>query len=76
MQGVTGMAMLACAVAADTQVRQCRVLAERPPWEGFGAAALQMARVFRIRPTLVDGKVYEKARVEIPVYFGTPIPKD
>jgi hypothetical protein len=35
-----------------------------------------MAKVFRIRPTLVDGKVYEKARVEIPVYFGTPVPKD
>jgi len=76
MQGVTGMAMLACAVAADTQARRCHVLAERPPWEGFGAAALQMAKVFRIRPTLVDGKVYEKARVEIPVYFGTPVPKD
>lgn len=75
-QGVKGMAVLACAVTADTRVRACHVLAERPPWEGFGTAALAMTKLFRIRPTLVDGKVYEKARVAIPVYFGTSAPED
>jgi protein TonB len=75
-QGVKGMAVLACAVTADARVRGCHVLAERPAWEGFGAAALAMAKLFRIRPTLVDGKVYEKARVAIPVYFGTAAPEN
>jgi periplasmic protein TonB len=75
-QHVRGVALLACGVAADTKVRACQVLAEAPRGEGFGAAALEMSQLFRIRPTRVDGKVYDRARVAIPVYFGMTAPGD
>jgi TonB family protein len=46
----SGYATVECAIGDRNNVSNCRVVAESPPGQGFGRAALQIARRLRPRP--------------------------
>jgi hypothetical protein len=66
-----GFVTLDCAVRADLQM-SCTVVSETPAEEGFGRAALQVARDYRARATMSNGASSVGARSRIQVNFRAP----
>ena len=72
--GIEGKAWIECKVTKEGDLADCQVLAETPPGVGFGAAALQMAGAFNMRPPTKDGRPVEGGVVRIPLMFRLPRP--
>ena len=51
---LNGFARLACLVAANGTLKDCRVAAEQPHGRGYGQAALALAPRFRMAPKDAD----------------------
>jgi TonB family protein len=69
-ESVNGQVILACRVLRNSRVADCRVVSEKPRDYGFGSAALDASRIFRLYPPTIDGKPDEARRVEIPISFN------
>lgn len=67
--GLTGEAVLRCRGTIDGRARDCRVASETPSGEGFGRAGLSLARYFRFRPLMLNGRAVE-ATLRIPIDFS------
>jgi TonB family protein len=71
-QGVDGRAVISCEVSPEGTLRGCLVREESPAGMGFGAAALTVSTLFRMRPATVDGRPVSGARVNIPINWILP----
>ena len=67
--GTEGSATLQCSVTARGSLTGCSVMSETPGGHGFGRAAMQLSRHFRLSPRTVDGQAVEGAVVTIPLTF-------
>jgi periplasmic protein TonB len=67
--GTEGSATLRCSVTARGSLTGCSVMSETPGGQGFGRAAMQLSRHFRLSPRTVDGQAVEGALVTIPLTF-------
>ncbi|MDB5438585.1 MAG: peptidase BlaR1 [Caulobacteraceae bacterium] len=71
--GIGGSPTLNCQVDVQGKVSGCRVVAESPAGEGFGAAALKLAPLFAMRARLQDGEPVA-GTATIPLRFDPPAP--
>lgn len=67
--GAEGTAMMQCSVTARGGLADCAITSETPAGQGFGRAAQQLSRHFRVSPRTVDGQTVEGARVNIGLTF-------
>ena len=65
-----GHAAIRCRVTARGELTACRVASEDPPGAGFGAAALKLAPIFRMRALGRDGRPVQGAQVTVPIEFA------
>lgn len=70
-EGKGGKAVISCVVTVQGALRQCRVVEETPPGEGFGAAAIALSAQFLMRPAMKGGVPVESS-VAIPINFPRP----
>jgi TonB family protein len=64
-----GAATIKCDVTEIGTLDACSVLSEAPPGYDFGAAALKMANLFKMKPRTIDGLPVGGATVVIPINF-------
>ena len=70
-----GQAVIKCSVASDLALKDCAVVSEEPLGFQFGAAALKLSRLFKMKPTTPDGQSVTGTEVTIPLAFKlAPIP--
>ena len=67
--GQGGSVLLECQVTAKGTVTGCVVSAENPAEYKFGEAAINLSRMFKMRPKMEDGQAVEGALVRIPIAF-------
>ena len=65
--GKEGGAVLRCSVRKDRSLTNCALSSETPEGFGFGEAALQLSKLFRMKTGAKPG-----SHVTIPIQFQTP----
>lgn len=71
-EGVSGRATIACRVTKAGLLADCKATAEAPADYGFGAAAVSLAAMFKLKPKTVDGKPVGDGTIVIPIVFQVP----
>ena len=67
--GKSGAVLLDCRVAAKGSLENCAVEIEDPVGLEFGAAALELAPLFRMAAMAPDGTAVAGRRIRIPIMF-------
>lgn len=67
-----GRAVVTCRVAGGGALEQCRMSGETPAGMGFGAAALDLAKAFRLTLWTQDGKPTQGALINLPIRLVDP----
>lgn len=68
--GKGGAVLLECQVAREGSLEACAVQIEDPVGLEFGAAALELAPLFRMAETAPDGSAVAGRTVRIPIMFS------
>lgn len=71
-RGVSGTSSIRCVVDLDGRLNDCVIVSEHPQGEGFGEAALALAKELRMTPQLVDGVPTAGATVTVPTTWFVP----
>lgn len=71
-KNLSGRAIVSCTASADGSLKDCKIDQEFPPNEGFGEAAIKLAREFRMSADLGPGASLEGGHVKIPIRFLLP----
>lgn len=69
---IEGRATIDCTVDEQGLLRGCIVLNEEPAGAGFGAAALRLSPLFKMRPMTKDGVPVAGGAIRIPIRFALP----
>ncbi|HEX7758462.1 MAG TPA: TonB family protein [Caulobacteraceae bacterium] len=70
--GIEGRAVIRCSITAESTLKDCSVVSEEPPGEGFGVAALRMSVLFRMEPKGSKAGPPDGGTVEVPIRFQLP----
>jgi len=70
--GAIGDVRLRCVIAANGRFDSCDVISESPAGLGFGAAGLEVAKLFRIASVDGDGGKVAGRAIRIPIRFEPP----
>jgi TonB family protein len=68
-QDIEGVVTVQCSVTATGMLEGCSVVSEDPVGQGFGAAAMNLTSLFRMRPKSTDGKAVAGGVVRVPIRF-------
>lgn len=71
-RGVAGWAIVRCVIGVDTRLTNCRVISETPAGQGFGRAALQLARRYRYAPPTRNGSPVAGHEINLATDYGCP----
>ena len=69
LAGVSGRVSVRCTATAAGELADCSVATERPAGQGFGEAALQLAKLFRLNRRMTDGSPVAGVPVVLPIHF-------
>ncbi|MES2721962.1 MAG: energy transducer TonB, partial [Pseudomonadota bacterium] len=72
--GIEGRATISCTVDVKGRLQDCVSPTAAPRGLGFDKAALEMSRLFAMRPKTVDGEPIAGGTVRIPIRFALPPP--
>ncbi|WBO21601.1 hypothetical protein [Sphingomonas abietis] len=73
---VSGFVMLSCLIDDHARAKRCHVLSETPRDYGFGAAALSLTHLFRVRVANIDGTDMNRIPARIPIAFFNRAPEN
>jgi len=71
-KGASGYVRLRCVIAASGRFDSCDVIEETPGGLGFGAAGLELARLFQMAPIDADGGKIAGRAIRVPIRFAPP----
>ena len=69
---VEGRATIHCTVNARGTLESCSVQSEAPDNQDFGSKALQLSKLFKMRPQTKDGAPVDGGQINIPIRFQLP----
>ena len=72
---IEGRVVLSCIVSEVGKTRNCEVVSETPQGFGFGAATLELAKDFELKPLTVAGVAIDGGEVRVPIRFKLPDPE-
>lgn len=67
-----GRVVMHCTAAAGGALQSCDVQTEEPAGLGFGAAALELSKTFRIRPWTAEGLPTVGGEISVPIRYVLP----
>jgi hypothetical protein len=67
-----GAAVVRCTAGKDGALGDCKAICEDPAGWGFGEGAAKIARGYRLRPSLPDGRSVAGGVVTLPIHFNPP----